>query len=54
LLEEAVDGAWEFGAPIRQAYRARLDETPVEPITITERRVAFQAPPRGVVTILVR
>jgi len=54
LLEEAVDGAWEFGAPIRQAHRARLDETPVEAITITERRVAFQAPPRGVVTILVR
>jgi alpha-mannosidase len=54
LLEEPVDGAWEFGAPIRQAHRARLDETPVEAITITERRVAFRAPPRGVVTILVR
>jgi 2-O-(6-phospho-alpha-D-mannosyl)-D-glycerate hydrolase len=54
LLDEMVEGAWTFGVAIRQAHRARLDETLLEPLAISDRRVEFQAPSRAVVTILVR
>lgn len=54
LLDEGVEGVWRFGVPIRQAHRARLDETPLEPLAVSNRQITFQAPPRGVVTILVR
>ena len=54
LLDEPVDGAWTFGMPIRQAHLASLDERLLESLPISDRRVTFQAPPRGVVTIVVR
>lgn len=54
LLDEPVQGQWRFGATIRDAYSARLDEWPREPIPTSGGSVAFEAPPRAVVTILVR
>ena len=54
LLEHEVDGAWQFGFPIREALRARLDETPREALPHEHDRVTFRAGPREVVTILVR
>lgn len=54
LLEEARAGAWRLGAPIRDARLARLDETAVSPAIVEGDRVTFDAPPRGVVTLLVR
>jgi alpha-mannosidase len=54
LLEESVDGAWRLGASIREVLRARLDETPIDAVPFRDGVIAFQAPPRGVVTFLVR
>lgn len=54
LLDAPVEGAWRFGAPIREAYTARLDESLGEPITLTGNSVPFLAGPRAIVTILVR
>ena len=54
LLETPVQGAWRFGVPIREAYTARLDETLGEAIAIEGNEVRFLAPPRAVVTTLVR
>jgi hypothetical protein len=54
LLDKPVAGAWWLPMLIREASLARLDETPLTPLTASGDRVAFQAPPRGVVTILVR
>jgi len=54
LLEHEVDGAWHFGFPIREALRARLDETPLESLPHEHDRVTFRAGPREVVTIFVR
>jgi alpha-mannosidase len=53
-LGQAVDGAWIFGFPVRDARLARLDETPIEALPVTADTVSFRAPPRAVVTILVR
>jgi len=53
LLEHEVDGAWEFGFSIHAAHRARLDETPLEPLHHEGDRVLFRAGAREVVTILV-
>jgi hypothetical protein len=47
-------GTWRFGRPVREAVLARLDETPGEPALIDGSAVRFVAPPRAVVTILVR
>ena len=54
LLDEARAGAWRVGGPIREAHVARLDETPVSPAKVTGDRINFDAPPRAVVTLLVR
>jgi alpha-mannosidase len=56
LTGRAVHGAWRLGLPVREALRARLDETPVAgpPLRVRHDVVEFEAPPRGVVTILVR
>jgi hypothetical protein len=54
LLGAPVQGAWELGAPVREAWLSRLDETRGEPLAVDERRVAFVAPPYGIVTILLR
>jgi alpha-mannosidase len=54
LLETPVDGAWRVGIPLREARRARLDETPTEAVTVREGLIAFEAPPRAIVTFLIR
>ena len=53
LLDRDVPGSWHL-SPLAEARRSRLDETPLEPLEVQENRVAFIAPPRGIVTILVR
>ena len=54
LLDDAVDGSWTVPFDIVDAKLARLDETIVETVAISGRRVNFRAAPRGIVTILVR
>lgn len=54
LCEQAVSGAWRCGFPVRQARRARLDETPVAGAEVAGARVPFQAAAREIVTLLVR
>lgn len=53
-LDVAVAGEWRFPRAVRDAWRARLDETPVERIAPDGDRLAFVAAPREVVTVLVR
>ena len=54
LLDHAVHGAWRLPSTIREATLARLDETPLEPLTVDDGVVSFEAAPRAVVTVLVR
>ena len=54
LLEHEVAGSWQLGGMVREARMARLDETALTPLEAVGDRVRFLAPPRGVVTILVR
>ena len=54
LLGREVTGTWRMGRPIAEAHLARLDETPVAPLAVQGDRVAFVAPCRGIVTLLVR
>ncbi|HEY7894444.1 MAG TPA: glycosyl hydrolase-related protein [Gemmatimonadaceae bacterium] len=54
LLERPVAGAWRCGFPIRQAMRARLDETPLSAADAAVGAVTFAAAPREIVTLLVR
>ncbi len=53
LLGREVPGRWQL-SPLREARRARLDETALESLPVQDDGVAFTAPPRGIVTILVR
>jgi alpha-mannosidase len=54
LTEREVAGAWVLGAPAREAWASRLDETPGELVGIQDNFVRFVAPPRAIVTLLVR
>jgi alpha-mannosidase len=58
VTEREVRGAWTVRAPVREARAARLDETPLGPLTAessgAESRVAIVVGPQGVSTILVR
>jgi alpha-mannosidase len=54
LSDEPQNGAWTVGDAVSDARLARLDETPLSPLPISGNRIAFTAPSRGVVTILVR
>jgi len=54
LTAESVEGRWRLGVPAHDARLARLDETPIAPLTVDEGHIAFTAGPRAVVTILVR
>jgi 2-O-(6-phospho-alpha-D-mannosyl)-D-glycerate hydrolase len=47
-------GAWGPGATIREARASRLDETPGELVGIQDSFIAFTAPARAIVTLLVR
>lgn len=49
-----VSGQWRIPWPMRAAELARLDETPVAPLEIAPGgTLAFEAAPRGIVTVLV-
>ena len=54
LVNEEREGAWHLVTPVEHAQLARLDETPVSPLAVDGATVAFVAPARGIVTILVR
>jgi hypothetical protein len=54
LTDDTVAGAWRLGFQAEVAKMARLDETPLEDLAIDNGEVRFRAPPRGVITILVR
>jgi alpha-mannosidase len=54
LREEPVDAWWRLPFDVVDARLARLDETIVEHVAASGRQVTFRAPPRGIVTILVR
>jgi alpha-mannosidase len=57
LTEKAIMGAWRLGASITDARESRLDETPGKLLRIQGTRgtrVSFTAPPRAIVTLLVR
>ena len=54
LTEREVAGRWVLGAAVREARSSRLDETPGELVGIQDNFVAFSAPPRAIVTLLVR
>jgi alpha-mannosidase len=54
LLEEQVKGSWRLGRTVREAHMARLDETPLTRLKTRDDTISFVAPPRGVVTILVK
>lgn len=53
--DRPVEGAWRWPAPVSRAFRARLDETPVEELRLEgdRRQVPFRAAPREIVTIVV-
>jgi alpha-mannosidase len=51
---EATHGQWRIARPVTEAMRARLDETPIEPLAVRDGRVEFDAEPHEIVTILVR
>jgi alpha-mannosidase len=53
-FDRAVDGRWVVAGGIREARLSRLDETPGETLPTSGDAVPFAAPPRGIVTILVR
>ncbi len=53
LFDDAVPGAWRVPGA-REARLSRLDETPLGALAVRNGVIAFEAPPRGVVTILVR
>lgn len=48
-----ASGAWQL-AGVREAWRARLDETPLGTLPVRDGTVAFTAPPHATVTILLR
>jgi alpha-mannosidase len=52
--DEAVRGAWRFPFNVREARRARLDETPLAPLEHAGTEVHFTAEPHAIVTLLVR
>jgi mannosylglycerate hydrolase len=54
LLDEPCAGRWRLPAPVRDAHLARLDETMISAADVSGDSVAFAAPPRAVVTVLVR
>ena len=54
LLERAVAGAWTLGTPMIEARTSRLDESPGELVGIQDNRMTFVAPPRAIITTLVR
>ena len=54
LTDDTVGGRWRLPFEAREGRVARLDETPVGDVSVAGRVVEFSAPPRAVVTHLVR
>ena len=54
VTDRAADGAWALAAPIHEARLARLDETPLDSLSVQDGVVRFAAGARAVVTVLVR
>jgi alpha-mannosidase len=54
LLDAELPGSWRLGAKVAEAHLARLDETPMAPLSSDGDTIAFRAPSRGVVTVLAR
>ena len=54
VTERTARGSWRLGVPLREAWVARLDETAVGPAELRGDLAFFEAPPRAVVTLLVR
>ncbi|HEU4993708.1 MAG TPA: glycoside hydrolase family 38 C-terminal domain-containing protein [Gemmatimonadaceae bacterium] len=54
LLEQECSGAWRLDREPGEVHLARLDETPITPLQTRGDTIPFLAPPRGVITILVR
>lgn len=54
LLDDQRAGSWRLGRVVKEAHLARLDETPLSPLRPRGDVIEFRAPPRSVVTILVR
>jgi alpha-mannosidase len=54
LSDAAALGRWRFGFPVREVRYARLDETAGAAVALEGRAVRFEAPPHGVITLLVR
>lgn len=50
----AVRGVWHLPRPAQEVRHARLDETPGQALTGAGPRIRFDAPPYGIVTLLVR
>ncbi len=49
-----VAGRWTIGSPVARAILVRADETPLRALDVVRQRViTFEAPPRGLVTIIV-
>jgi alpha-mannosidase len=55
LTDEPVSGSWTLAFEIDRAHRCRLDETRIRELAVSDEgdRVAFDAGPREVVTLLV-
>jgi hypothetical protein len=53
LLDREVEGAWRLGFPVQAARLARLDETPLDSLTVRGEEIRFRVGPRAAVTILV-
>jgi alpha-mannosidase len=49
-----VAGAWRTGRAVADASLARLDETPLAPLVVRDRVIAFVAPPQAIVTVVAR
>ncbi|MGE5733224.1 MAG: glycosyl hydrolase-related protein, partial [Gemmatimonas sp.] len=54
LRDQDVDGSWRLPFDVGAARFARLDETMISDLATSGGQVSFRAPPRGIVTILVR
>ncbi len=55
VTDEAREGAWLLPFQVVEARASRLDETPGAALPLsTDGKVAFSAPPRDIVTVLVR
>jgi hypothetical protein len=54
-MDAATDGRLRFGFPVRQACTVRADERlGAELLVENQNQVGFSAPPRGIVSVLLR